>query len=224
MRGVRAGEGGAGRHGREGDDLVSEPALIYAAIPKVMADVGAVAKTRKNQAQGYQFRGIDDIYHACQPAFVAHGVFVVPRVLTQEREERQTKNGGAMFYVRLTVEHRFFASDGSSVECVTIGEAMDSGDKATNKAMSAAMKYALIETLAIPTEGDDDTENHSHEVAPKGAPPVQTKGPVPRTGTGPRALSSVESAKFTPPPGRVPGEDDDGPPSQEEDRAALQTG
>ena len=139
--------------------------LIFEAIPKIMNDVGAIGKSRKNTQQNYSFRGIDDMYNAIQPALVKHGVFCVPEVTSREREERPSKTGGVLFYTTLTVHHRFFASDGSSVDVVTVGEAMDSGDKSTSKAMSAAMKYALIELLCIPTEDDKDTENQTHEPA-----------------------------------------------------------
>ena len=43
---------------------------------------------------------------------------------------------------------------------------MDTSDKATNKAMSAAYKYAAFQTFAIPTEADNDADGHTHEVSP----------------------------------------------------------
>jgi hypothetical protein len=49
----------------------------------------------------------------------------------------------------------------------TYGEAMDSADKATNKAMSAAYKYAAFLAFCIPTEGDNDADATTHEPAPK---------------------------------------------------------
>jgi hypothetical protein len=79
--------------------------------------------------------------------------------------EREGRNGGALFYTTLRGDFTFRSSkDGSEVKVSTYGEAMDSGDKATNKAMSAALKYALMQTFTIPTEGDNDSENHTHEV------------------------------------------------------------
>jgi len=143
---------------------MSNAGQIYGLIPAVMKDIGVIGKGRKNQQQNYAFRGIDDMYNAVQPVLVKHGVFVCPCVQDQRREDRQTKSGGNLIYTVLTVKHTFYAPDGSSVEVVTVGEAMDSGDKSANKAMSAAMKYALIEVFSIPTEGDNDTENTSHEV------------------------------------------------------------
>lgn len=147
--------------------MVTAP-LIYAQMAKVMGAVGAVTKGRRNQQQGYQFRGIDDVQAHVQAVLAEHGVICVPRVVEREREVMPTKSGGSMVSVRFLVEHTFYASDGSHVVCTTVGEAMDSGDKASNKAMSAALKYALTETLMIPTyEVDRDTEEHSPEVAPQ---------------------------------------------------------
>lgn len=144
---------------------MSEP-KIYAALAKVMADVGAIGKTRKNEAQKYQFRGVDDVVAHVQDVMTAHGVVCVPRVVERERELLDSRSGGKMASVRLLVEHTFYASDGSHVVCTTLGEAMDSGDKASNKAMSAALKYALTETLLIPTyEVDRDTEEQSPQLA-----------------------------------------------------------
>lgn len=152
---------------------------IYAALSKVMAEVGAIGKTRKNAAQNYQFRGVDDVVAHVQDIMAQHGVLCVPRVIERERDIVPSKSGGSMASVRLLVEHTFYAADGSHVVCTTLGEAMDSGDKASNKAMSAALKYALTETLLIPTyEVDRDTEEHSPQIAP---PPGVISKPAPPT-------------------------------------------
>jgi hypothetical protein len=145
--------------------------LIYQAIPRVMSRVGAVGKDRKNPQQGYNFRGIDDVYNALNSALSAEGVFVVPQVVKKEREERELASRGgekrSIIYTILTIRHTLYASDGSSVDAVTLGEAMDSGDKSCNKAMSAAMKYALIEVFCIPTVEPKDTEDETHEITPR---------------------------------------------------------
>lgn len=139
---------------------------IYAAMSAVMGEVGAVTKSKKNAAQGYQFRGIDDVMAHVQGVLAKHQVICVPFVQSVEREMLTTKSGGGMASVRAIIDHTFYAKDGSSVVARTIGEAMDSGDKASNKAMSAALKYALTEALMIPTyEVDRDTEESSPEVA-----------------------------------------------------------
>lgn len=160
--------------------------LIYAAMAKVMGLVGVVGKTKKNVQQGYQFRGIDDVMAHVQGVLADCGVICIPYVVSVEREMIQTKSGGTMASVRALIDHTFYASDGSSVVARTIGEAMDSGDKASNKAMSAALKYALTEALMIPTyETQRDTEEASPEIAaPKPAAPVVAV-PAPAGGEDP---------------------------------------
>jgi hypothetical protein len=113
-------------------------------------------------------------------------------VVEQAREERTTRSGANMIYTVLTVKHTFYAPDGSSIEAVTVGEAMDSGDKSANKAMSAAMKYALIEVFSIPTEGDNDTENNSPEVAPKKQP-----APAADNGSGVKPFKAALAKAFS---------------------------
>jgi len=142
---------------------------IFLQIPKIMDEVGAVEKNRRNtQGSGYNFRGIDDLYLALQKHLASNGVFFTPEVIKSEREERLSKAGGNLIYTILLVKYKFYADDGSFFEATTVGEAMDSGDKSANKAMSAALKYALLQIFCIPTEEDKDTENHSHEVKPLG--------------------------------------------------------
>jgi len=146
---------------------MSQVGKIYSLIPKIMSEVGAIEKGRKNTQQNYSFRGIDDVYAAMQAPLSRHGVFYTPTVLEQMREEREGRSGGNLIYTVLKVQFRFFADDGSFVDAVTVGEAMDSGDKSANKAMSAALKYAILQIFCIPTEDDNDTENHSPEVKPR---------------------------------------------------------
>ena len=150
---------------------------IYAAMAKAMSEIGSIGKTRKNASQGYQFRGIDDVMAHVQPVLAACGIVVTPEVLEREREMVATKSGGSMASVRLLVKHTFYAKDGSSVVATTLGEAMDSGDKASNKAMSAALKYALTQALLIPTyEAERDTEEASPQMLGRPTPPPPKPG------------------------------------------------
>lgn len=142
---------------------------VYQAINAVQAALAqtGITKDRKNQQQGYSFRGIDDVFNALSPLLAAHGLCILPRVVSRECIERQTMKGGTLFYVTVGVEFDFVcAEDGSTHMVKTYGEAMDSADKATNKAMSAAYKYAAFQAFAIPTEGDNDADAHTPTVQP----------------------------------------------------------
>lgn len=143
---------------------------VYKAINAVQAElatIGIVKDKRNSQGAGYNFRGIDDVYNAIAPLLAKHGLCILPRVLTRECVERQSKNGGALFYITVEAEFDFVSSeDGTKHTVKTFGEAMDSGDKATNKAMSAAYKYACFQAFSIPTEAKEDADYQTHEVKP----------------------------------------------------------
>lgn len=140
---------------------------IYSAIAEVMTNVNAISKGRKNQQQGFAFRGIDDVMNELHPIMAAAGLFVVPTVMHEERSQGTTSRGGSMFYTRLTIKFTFYAQDGSSLDAVVIGEAMDSGDKASNKALSIGLKYALLQVFCIPTEDDKDPDAEAHNFQPQ---------------------------------------------------------
>lgn len=158
---------------------------VYKAINAVQSALAktGIAKDRTNsQGAGYKFRGIDDVYNAIAPLLAEHGLCILPRMLARSCEDRLTKAGGNLFYV--TVEAEFdvvSALDGSKHTIRTFGEAMDSGDKATNKAMSAAYKYAAFQMFAIPTEGDNDADSHTHDVAGRQGRPSQQGAPADNT-------------------------------------------
>jgi len=146
---------------------------VYQAIAAAMAEIAkeGIGKNRKNDQQGYKFRGIDDVYNALAPILSKCGLVMLPRVLGREVVERTTAKGNAIFYVTVDVEFDLVcAEDGSKHTVKTFGEAMDTADKATNKAMSAAYKYMAMEVFCIPTEGDNDAEATTHEVKAKVSP------------------------------------------------------
>lgn len=140
---------------------------IYESITKIMEEVPAVGKEQVNKQQGFKFRGIDDVMNALQPLLAKNKVFIVPEILEQTREERTTTKGGNLIYSICKIKYKFYAEDGSSIEAITIGEGMDSGDKATNKAMAIAMKYALFQVFCIPTEEMKDPDSETPDESKK---------------------------------------------------------
>lgn len=150
-----------------------EQKKVYAAISAVakeMATTG-ISKDRRNQQQGFNFRGIDQVYNALAPALVNHGLLILPRITERTVTERTTQKGGVLFYVVVKAEFDFVSTEDGSIHTVTTyGEAMDSGDKATNKAMSIAYKYAAFQAFCIPTEETAiDADAEVHHVSPQSA-------------------------------------------------------
>lgn len=141
---------------------------ILAGIQKVMEEIGAIGKNKKNATQGFMFRGIDDVMNTLHPLLAKAHIFVYPETLEISREERTNRNGNALLYTLAKVKYHFVSTDDASeVVAVVYGEGMDSGDKSLNKAMSIAMKYACFQIFCIPTEEMVDPDTESHQVKAK---------------------------------------------------------
>lgn len=150
--------------------------LIFGKMAAMMKDVQKIGKDRDNPQLKYKFRGIDDVYNSLHEIFAKHGVFTVPIVIDAKHEERKSHSGGVLIYRIYTVQYTFFAEDGSHIEAVVMGEGMDSGDKAGNKALSVAHKYALLQMLMIPTDDPKDPEVDSPQV--NGEPKTVSDDPL----------------------------------------------
>lgn len=146
---------------------------VYQGIHQVMAAFSeqGIGKNSKNESQGFKFRGIDDVLNRLSKHLVEANLVIIPQVISRDVHERTNVRGNALFYVTLNVAYTIkSAIDGSETVVVTVGEAMDSGDKATNKALSIAYKYMAFQLFAIPI--DEDPDKHTHEVRGKAAAPT----------------------------------------------------
>jgi hypothetical protein len=167
---ARPGHPGTGRATQPIGDIVPD---IYAALSAVMGDVQSIAKgTGKdvNRKQNYVFRGIDTVVDAVGPVLRKHKVMVIPNVRSFDYGEITTgKDRTPMGHARVVVEYTFYAPDGTCILSSAAGEAFDSGDKATPKAMSVAYRTALLQALCVPT-GDPEPDAESYERSPQPSP------------------------------------------------------
>lgn len=130
---------------------------VFEAICRVqaaLAEVG-IKKNHRNDSQGsgYSFRGIDDVYNTLAPLLAKNNLVVIPRVMSRTVSQYTTRSGTVMFNVAVTVRYAIASAiDGSKTFAIAPGEASDSGDKATNKAMSAAYKYMMFQLFCIPID------------------------------------------------------------------------
>ncbi|NTW67219.1 MAG: hypothetical protein HGB21_13085 [Nitrospirae bacterium] len=160
--------------------------LIFGRIAALMADTPAIAKSQKNKEQGYQFRGIDTIYNNLHDLMVKHGIFTTSEILETQRNEWLSKSGGKLIEFALRIRWTFWAIDGSHVHSETMGQAMDTADKAANKAMTMSHKTALLQIFMIPTAETPDPDantpdpqerynhsnGHSTSLPPMPTPPM----------------------------------------------------
>ena len=131
---------------------------IHESIAAVMAEIGAIGENSQNKQQGFMYRGVDAVMNAINPALIKYKMYIVPEVLEYTCNERTTAKGGNLIYAICKMRYTFYAEDGSCIPATVMGMGMDSGDKAMNKAMSVAFKYACFQTFCIPTEEMKDPD------------------------------------------------------------------
>jgi hypothetical protein len=150
---------------------------VYAAINAITAEFAThgIAKTHVNHVDDYKYRSIDDLLDRLAPLLGRHKLCVLPRVKQRLVTDRADEQGRLLLQVALRVSFKLTSvDDGSSYKVEAYGEALDSGDKATAKAMSAAYKSAMIQTFCIPC-GTEDADRTSYKLAGKihSAEPLQ---------------------------------------------------
>lgn len=177
---------------------MTEPKKISAAdsIMGVMRAVNAVGKTGRNQAQNFNFRGIDGVLNAVGPALREVGGFIKPDLVKVRYEHGASSKGTPTVEVHLTARYSWYGTDGGEpVTSVVIAEALDTSDKATAKAWSVAYRTFLLQTLCLPTDEPDPDEDYVER-----ASHVDATRPNATTATkGTRAAAKPPTAPITPP-------------------------
>lgn len=148
------------------DDTTPKP--IHAVLAQVAFDLGPIAKSDMNTQQGFAYRGIETILAKAGPLMSAHGIVWLPRVVDKTVETILVgKYEKPWRLVSLTVEYEIVGPAGDSLRVVTIGEGFDPGDKAGNKAMTGAYKYALLQVLGIADGHDEADADAAADPAPR---------------------------------------------------------
>jgi hypothetical protein len=132
---------------------------VFQVIHGVMRDVMPVRKDKQNTQQNYSFRGVDDAMSAMAGPMRNHGCFIAPEVI----EHKQRPRGEKGTHTVLRMLYRIYGPAGDCLLVTVPGEAMDTADKSTNKAMSAALKYMLFQVFMIPVDArsiDDGDRDH----------------------------------------------------------------
>ena len=152
---------------------------VYAAINAITAELATngIAKSRSNEVDDYKYRSIDDVLDRLAPLLAKHKLCALPRALERTVTERIDEQNHPLLHVALRVEFALTSvKDGTSHTVEAYGEALDGGDKATAKAMSAAYKAAMVQTFCIPVSGAEDADRTSHRLRPKTHSPEPLQG------------------------------------------------
>ena len=141
--------------------------MIFAKMQQVMKRIDNLSKDKKlDSGGGYRYLSEEKVTAELHEACAELGIIFAPvsMEILAERDDT-TQRGGLLHNVHIRVGYQFTdAEDGSVFQVMTLGEGSDSGDKAVNKAMTAAFKYALRESFLIST-GDDPDDTASEPTA-----------------------------------------------------------
>lgn len=151
---------------------------VFSAVVAITAELAShgISKSHTNAAEGYKYRSIDDLLDRLAPLLARHRLCVLPRALERQVASVADDNGRLLSHVVLRVSFILTSGeDGSHHSIEAFGEALDGGDKATAKALSAAYKSAMVLTFCIPVSGDDDSDHPSNRLIARihEAEPVQ---------------------------------------------------
>jgi len=152
---------------------------VYGAITAITAELATagIPKNRTNEADQYRYRSIDDVLNRLAPLLAKHRLCVLPRVLEHHTAERLGDNLQLLMSITVRVAFALVsADDGSSHIAEAYGEALDPGDKATAKAMSAAYKSAMLQTFCIPVGDTEDPDAASHRLSSRTHVPEPVQG------------------------------------------------
>jgi len=145
----------------------TEKKTIYQRVVEVARLISPIAKKKSGTGVPYAFRGIDDLFNNLQPLLSTAGIFLLPEVIESTIEAVTNSKNQVVTTAILKIKWSFVGEDGDSISGVTVGEAVDYSDKATNKATSASLKYFLMDCFCIPTSDIADSDNENPEkVAP----------------------------------------------------------
>ena len=152
---------------------------VYRAINAVAADLAeaGIPKSHSNDAEGYEYRSIDDVLNRLAPLLARHRLCVLPRVLRRTASARRGDQGTILTMVELKVAFDFISADDGSRHSVKVfAESLDAADKATAKAMAAAFKIAMIQSLCIPVPGNDDADRLTPKLVKRVHDPEPVQG------------------------------------------------
>jgi hypothetical protein len=152
---------------------------VYGAINAITAELAGsgIPKAHTNEVGQYQYRSIDDVLNRLAPLLAKHRLCVLPRIIEREVVERVGVNQELLIAVAVRAEFMLVSvDDGSSHAVGAWGEALDGGDKATAKAISAAYKSAMIQAFCIPVAQAEDADADTKRLSERTHAPEPVQG------------------------------------------------
>ena len=143
--------------------------------------LGYIQKRGHNELHNYSYVTAADLAGAVGDILAELGVLVIPRLESISHEPARSGRTDGEHLTHVVMNYSFVDVD--TAEDITVkvaGEGVDAGDKAPYKAMTGALKYALLQSFLLATGDDPEEErvnpiDHSATSRERGSERVITK-------------------------------------------------
>jgi len=135
---------------------------IHSKLSEILKAVGYIEKTGTNASQGYKYVQAAAVADKIRDEFAKRSLTMLPSNIDVTESGLTPSGKQALVTLRVTWQ----ITDGETGEFVTfqsVGSGSDSTDKAVYKAMTGALKYALLLGFLIPTGDDPENEKPSND-------------------------------------------------------------
>lgn len=138
-------------------------------------ELNYLAKTGHNSNQHYDYVEEAEVKRAVRDALYKRGVLVTFGIQNINSTPSTTAKGTVTFLTQVVANIAFIDAEdpGQRIDVAVPGQGMDQGDKGVYKAMTGAIKYALLNNFMIPSGDDPESfpepnEEQAEEPAKKG--------------------------------------------------------
>ena len=144
---------------------------LFEKMQLITNEIGVVEKglqVRVTDKSSYKAVSERDVLDAVKPIEQKYRVFSLPisrKIIAQDVLEKVSEYNGKTsktytMYMRIETTYRFYNIDKPDeyIDTITYADGLDTGDKASGKAMTYADKYALMKAYKISTGDDPDKE------------------------------------------------------------------
>lgn len=129
---------------------------IYQRMKLVMEKVSYVQKEDKKVNNQYTFVSHDAVTAKIRPALIEAGIVTVPRVVRHAQDGNRTEADIELDFVNVDKPE-------DKVTVAMFGFGIDPQDKGPGKAISYAVKYALLKAFSLETGDDPERDQIPHE-------------------------------------------------------------
>src|SRR5277367_5490953 len=141
-------------------------------LAEVRRRIGYIQKRGHNERANYNCVTAADIAGTVGDILAELGVVVIP-ILEDISYESAAGRGEATRMARVVMAYTFADVDsGEEVVAKVAGQGLDPGDKAPYKAMTGALKYALLQSFLLATGDDPEDDRPDRSTPPNAERPV----------------------------------------------------